>query len=75
MNYEAFLAWVEEVDLLPLKYDERRQIGVCLHLGCSRSAQGLVPVGATGWEHDCPCCSQHCVDTEMRERAMRRQGQ
>lgn len=75
MDYDDFLNWSDENDLLPFRYDERRAIGVCLHLGCSRAAQGVVPTADTQYEHDCPNCAEHCRVGEVQRRQSQRRGQ
>lgn len=50
---------------LPTRWDLRRNMGVCLALGCATAAQGIVPADGGPWAHDCPCCLAHCARSEV----------
>lgn len=51
---------------IPTQWDLRRNMGVCLAVGCGNAAQGLIGPPEGGWAHDCPCCLKHCTGTEAR---------
>ena len=50
---------------IPTRWDLRRNMGICLALGCARAARGVVPSDGGPWAHDCACCLEHCAQTEM----------
>jgi hypothetical protein len=72
MNYDQALEFLFENGALPTRWDQRKLIGVCASLSCSRSSQGLVPAEGGELAHDCPCCSEHCVCAEIETMRVRR---